>query len=44
MTEKIDWKEELLYSVKFNKRQENLLKNCAKSLTDTCSVGALYTR
>ena len=35
MTEKIDWKQELLDSEKFNKKQENLLKNGAKSLTDS---------
>jgi len=35
MTEKIDFKEELLDSAKFNKKQENLLKNGAKSLTDS---------
>ena len=35
MTEKIDWKQELLDSEKFNKKQENLLKNGAKSLTES---------
>ena len=35
MTEKIDWQQELLDSAKFNKKQENLLKNGAKSLTDS---------
>ena len=44
MTEKIDWKEELLDSAKFNEKQKNLLKHGAKSLTDTWLVGALYTR
>ena len=44
MTEKIDWKEELLDSEKFNKKQENLLKNGAKSLTDSWLLGALYIR
>ena len=42
MTEKIDWKQELLDSEKFNKKQENLLKNGAKSLTDSWLLGALY--
>ena len=44
MTEKIDWKQELLDSAKFNKKQENLLKNGAKSLTDNWLLGALYIR
>tara|TARA_Y100001968_G_scaffold321208_1_gene355266 strand:+ start:2664 stop:2771 length:108 start_codon:yes stop_codon:yes gene_type:complete len=35
MTEKIDWKQELHDSAKFNKKQEKLLKNSAKSFTDT---------
>ena len=44
MTEKIDWKQELLDSEKFNNRQENLLKNGAKSLTESWLIGALYIR
>jgi len=44
MTKKIDWKQELLESEKFNKKQENLLKNGAKSLTDSWLLGALYIR
>ena len=44
MTEKIDWKQELLDSAKFNKKQKNLLKNGAKSLTESWLVGALYIR
>ena len=44
MPEKIDWKQELLDSEKFNKKQENLLKNGAKSLTDSWLLGALYIR
>ena len=44
MTEKIDWQQELLDSAKFNKTQENLLKNGAKSLTDSWLLGVLYTR
>ena len=44
MTEKIDWKQELLDSEKFNKKQENLLKNDAKSLTYSWLLGALYIR
>ena len=35
MTKKIDWKQELLDSAKFNKKQEKLLKNGAKSLTNS---------
>ena len=44
MTEKIDWKQELLDSEKFNNRQENLLKNGVKSLTESWLIGALYIR
>ena len=44
MTEKIDWKQELLDSENFNKKQENLLKNGAKSLTESWLIGALYIR
>ena len=44
MTEKIDWEQELLDSEKFNKKQEKLLKNGAKSLTDSWLVGVFYTR
>ena len=44
MTEEIDWKQELLDSAKFNKKQENLLKNGAKSLTNSWLLGALYIR
>tara|TARA_B100000965_G_scaffold260549_1_gene219705 strand:+ start:160 stop:390 length:231 start_codon:yes stop_codon:yes gene_type:complete len=44
MTEKIDWKQELLDSAKFNKKKENLLKHGAKSLTDSWLLGVLYTR
>ena len=44
MTEKIDWKQELLDSENFNKKQENPLKNGAKSLTDSWLLGALYIR
>ena len=44
MTEKIDWQQELLDSLKFNKQQENLLKNGAQSLIDSCLLRALYTR
>ena len=44
MTEKIDWKQELLDSEKFNKKQEKLLKIGAKSLTDSWLLGALYIR
>ncbi len=44
MSERIDWKQELLDSAKFNKKQENFLKNRAKSLTDSWLLGILYTR
>ena len=40
----IDWKQELLDSQKFNKKEEQLLKNGAKSLTDSWYLGALYVR
>ena len=44
MIEKIDWTQELLDSEKFNKKQENQLKNGAKSLTKSWLLGALYIR
>ena len=44
MIEKIDRKQEILDSEKFNKKQENLLKNSAKSLADSWLLGALYIR
>ena len=44
MTKKIGWKQELLDSAKFNKKQEDLLKNGAKSLTESWLNGVLYTR
>ena len=44
MTEKIDWKQELLDSQRFNKKEEKLLKEGAKSLTDSWYLGALYVR
>ena len=44
MIEKIDWKKELLDSAKFNKKQEKLLKNGTKSLTENWLLGVLYTR
>ena len=44
MTEKIDWKQEILDSAKFNTKQEHLLKNGAKSLTYSWLLGALYIR
>ncbi len=40
----IDWKKELLESGRFNKFQEKLLKNGAKSLTDSWWLQALYVR
>ena len=44
MTEKSDWKQEILDSAKFNTKQKNLLKNGAKSLTNRWLLGVLYTR
>ena len=44
MTEKIDWKQELLDSQRFNEKEEKLLKEGAKSLTDSWYLGALYMR
>ena len=40
----IDWKQELLDSQRFNKKEEKLLKEGAKSLTDSWYLGALYLR
>ena len=39
-----NWKEELLASATFNAKERNLLKNGAKSLTDSWYLGALYLR
>ncbi|WP_269616458.1 hypothetical protein [Prochlorococcus marinus] len=44
MTEKIDWKQEVIDSTKFNTKHENLLKKGAKSLTNSWLFGVLYTR
>ena len=43
MTEKIDWKHELLDSANFNGKQVKILKNGGKSLTDSWILGSLYT-
>ena len=40
----IDWKQDLLDSQRFNKKEEKLLKEGAKSLTDSWYLGALYMR
>ena len=40
----IDWKQELLESGRFNKFQEKLLKNGAKSFMQGVYLGYLYTR
>ena len=40
----IDWKQELLDSQRFNRKEEKLLKEGAKSLTDSWYLGALYMR
>ena len=42
--DEINWREELIDSEKFNKKQESLVKNRAKSLTDSWLLGALYIR
>ncbi len=44
MTEKIDWRQELLDSAKFNEKEEKLLKHGAKSSAQSWHLGALYTR
>ena len=44
MNDKIDWKQELLDSANFNRKHQKILKNGAKSLTDSWILGALYTR
>ena len=41
MKEKIDWKQELLDSANFNGKNQKILKNGAKSLTDSWILGAL---
>ena len=38
----VDWKQELLESGRFNKFQEKLLKNGAKSLSQSWLLGAMY--
>ena len=40
----IDWKQELRDSQRFNRKEEKLLKEGAKSLTDSWYLGALYMR
>ena len=40
----IDWKKELLESGNFNKFQEKLLKNGAKSFMESVYLGYLYNR
>ena len=40
----IDWKQELLDSRRFNNKEKKLLKEGAKSLTDSWYLGALYMR
>ena len=39
-----DWKQELLESQRFNKKEEKLLKYGAKSLAQSWWLGALYVR
>ena len=43
MIKKIDWKQEILDSAKFNKKEEELLRNGTKSLIYSWLLGALYT-
>ena len=40
----INWKQELLDSQRFNKKEEKLLKEGAKSLTESWYLSALYMR
>ena len=42
--ENINWREEILASKTFNEKERNLLKNGAKSLTDSWWLQALYVR
>ena len=44
MKESLNWREELLASQRFNKKEEKLLKYGAKSLAQSWWLGALYTR
>ncbi|MBW3041073.1 hypothetical protein [Prochlorococcus marinus] len=44
MTRKINWKEELLDSEQFNKKQINLLKSGTKSLINSWLLSVLCTR
>tara|TARA_B100000965_G_scaffold380145_1_gene376458 strand:- start:44 stop:307 length:264 start_codon:yes stop_codon:yes gene_type:complete len=41
---KINWREELMDSSKFNEKEEKLLKHGSKSLSQSWLLGALYTR
>ena len=40
----INWREELLDSAKFNKKEANLLRHSTKSLAQSWHLGALYIR
>ena len=42
--EKIDWKQELLDSQRFNKKEEKLLKFGAKSIAQSWWLQSLYVR
>ena len=44
MKEKINWEQELLDSANFDGKHEKILKNGAKSLTDSWILGTFYTR
>ena len=44
MKESLNWREELLASQRFNKKEEKLLKYGAKSIAQSWWLGALYTR
>lgn len=44
MKESLNWREELLASQRFNKKEEKLLKYGAKSIAQSWWLGALYAR
>ena len=40
----VDWKQELLYSQRFNKKEEKLLKEGAKNIAQSWWLGAMFLR
>ena len=44
MSEKINWREELLESANFNGKQERIVREGPRSLVDSWILGALYSR